>query len=133
MKFDNFVMKNLYIMLRFIFTSILFGCISLLQAQVIKFDNTLHDLGQIKENAPVTVKFRYTNTGKAPLVLGKAETFCDCTVPKIPKKPLIKGKSDYITVTFTPDEKGHFYRTVVIHSNALNGKISLVLQGTVTD
>lgn len=126
-------MTNRYKMLRFTFTFLFFSLASLLQAQVIKFDNTLHDFGQITEDAPVTVKFKYTNAGKAPLVLGKAETYCDCTVPKIAKKPLMPGKSDYITVTFIPDEKGHFYRTVVIHSNALNGKISLVVQGSVAE
>lgn len=100
-------------------------------AQTIKFENTLHDFGKIPEGKNVSFKFKFTNTGKAPLILLQPESSCDCTIPVVSKKPVLPAQSGELLVTFKPENAGPFYRTITVKSNATNGKMTLTIQGTV--
>jgi len=104
-----------------------------LKSQTIKFDNTLHDFGKIPDGKNVSFKFKFTNTGKAPLLLQQPESSCDCTIPVVSKAPVLPGKTNEILVTFKPENSGPFFRTITVKSNATNGKITLTIQGTVTE
>lgn len=121
-------------MLRFVFTLIisLIAVLSI-KAQTIKFDNTLHDFGKIPDGKNVSFRFKFINTGKAPLILSQPESSCDCTIPVVSKQPVLPGKSSEILVTFKPEDTGPFFRTITVKSNAANGKITLTIQGSVTE
>lgn len=70
----------------------------------IKFDTTRHDFGTIKaDGGTVTAEYRYTNTGKIPLVIDLVGNGgCGCTKPSYPKEPLAPGKSAVIKIHFNP-------------------------------
>ena len=42
-------------------------------APVIKFDKTVHDFGTLAYNADGTCEFKFTNTGKEPLIISKVK------------------------------------------------------------
>src|SRR5690606_8499536 len=68
------------------------------------FENTRYDFGTIREGEIVTHVFKFTNTGKVPLMISDARSTCGCTVPSYPKEPIPPGKGGEISVRF--DSKG---------------------------
>ena len=60
---------------------------------VISFEEEEHDFGTIINGTPVETSFKYTNTGKSPLVISNIKTSCGCTVPEDwSKDPLAPSK-----------------------------------------
>ncbi|WP_295770221.1 DUF1573 domain-containing protein [uncultured Mucilaginibacter sp.] len=70
------------------------------EAPVMKFETEAHDFGKIKQGDKVTYEFKYTNTGKSPLIIKDAYATCGCTVPEFDKTPIAPGASSVIKVTF---------------------------------
>ncbi|MDF2432288.1 MAG: hypothetical protein JWP44_1919 [Mucilaginibacter sp.] len=69
-------------------------------APSMKFDKDTHDFGKIKSGDKVTYDFKFTNTGKSPLIITDAVATCGCTKPEWPKTPVKPGESGMIHVTF---------------------------------
>lgn len=69
-------------------------------APVMKFEKEAHDFGKIKGGEKVTYDFKFTNTGKSPLIISDAVASCGCTRPEWPKTPVKPGESGNIHVTF---------------------------------
>lgn len=69
-------------------------------APVAKFEKESHDFGKIKEGDKVSYDFKFTNTGKSPLIITDARATCGCTTPTWPKAPVKPGESGVISVTF---------------------------------
>ncbi|HEX8019533.1 DUF1573 domain-containing protein [Mucilaginibacter sp.] len=69
-------------------------------APVAKFEKESHDFGKIKEGDKVSYDFKFTNTGKSPLIITSARATCGCTTPTWPKAPVKPGESGVISVTF---------------------------------
>jgi len=69
-------------------------------APVMKFDKETHDFGKIKSGEKVTWEFKFTNTGKSPLIVKDAIASCGCTKPEWPQTPIKPGESAAIKVTF---------------------------------
>ncbi|TFF35911.1 DUF1573 domain-containing protein [Mucilaginibacter psychrotolerans] len=67
---------------------------------VIKFEKETHDFGKIKTGDKVTYEFKFTNTGKSPLIIKDAIATCGCTKPEWPQKPIQPGEKGAIKVTF---------------------------------
>ena len=65
-----------------------------------KFEKETHDFGKIKTGEKVTYEFKFTNTGKSPLIIKDAVASCGCTKPEWPKTPIKPGESAAIKVTF---------------------------------
>ncbi|WEA00314.1 DUF1573 domain-containing protein [Mucilaginibacter sp. SJ] len=70
------------------------------KAPVAKFEKESHDFGKIKEGDKVSYDFKFTNTGKSPLIITNARATCGCTTPTWPKAPVKPGESGVISVTF---------------------------------
>ena len=49
------------------------------------FESTEYDFGSVNEGEVVDYTFKFTNTGKTPLLISKATASCGCTVPLWPK------------------------------------------------
>ncbi len=64
----------------------------------ITFEKLEHDYGKVVQGGDGVTQFKYTNTGKVPLVLSKVRSSCGCTVPSWSKEPLMPGQSASITV-----------------------------------
>jgi hypothetical protein len=100
-------------------------------APEISFDKTVHDYGTIIQGADGTCEFKFTNTGKEPLILSKPQSSCGCTVPTWPQEPILPGKSDVIKVTYNTNNIGPINKTVTVSSNAKTARVVLSIKGTV--
>jgi hypothetical protein len=75
--------------------------------------------------------FKFTNTGKSPLVISSAKGSCGCTVPNWPKEPVKKGESGAINVSYDTKRVGPFTKTVTINSNAKTAVKVITIKGKV--
>ena len=76
------------------------------QRAKIAFEKTTFNMGLVQENGgKVTHEFKFTNKGKAPLLIKFIETTCGCTTPKWNRKPIPPGDSGVVTVTFNPKDR----------------------------
>ena len=100
-------------------------------AAEITFETELHDYGTIDYAADGTYAFKFTNTGKDPLVITNCQGSCGCTVPKWPKEPVLKGQSAYINVSYDTKRPGPFTKTVTVTSNAKTATKVLTIKGVV--
>ncbi|MBK0380842.1 DUF1573 domain-containing protein [Mucilaginibacter segetis] len=81
------------------------GNVSATNAPVMTFEKETHDFGKIKRGEKVTYGFKFTNTGKSPLIIKNAVASCGCTVPEWPKTPVKPGETATIKVTFDSTSK----------------------------
>jgi hypothetical protein len=91
----------------------------------ITFEKLIHDFGKVKPETDNRYKFKFTNTGKNPLIISDVKASCGCTTPYKPEKPILPGKSDYIDVNFHPkaSQSGDISKTITVESN-IEAKIS---------
>jgi hypothetical protein len=73
-------------------------------APVMKLEKVTHDFGKIKTGDIVTYNFKFTNTGKSPLIITDGYASCGCTKPTWPNTPIKPGDGGMIHVVF--DSKG---------------------------
>src|SRR4051812_30157563 len=64
------------------------------------FETEVHDYGTIKQGAEGTYEFKFTNTGKEPVLISNARGSCGCTVPTWPKEAIKKGETSSIKVHY---------------------------------
>jgi hypothetical protein len=97
-----------------------------------KFESEEYSFGSIIQGESVTHEFKFTNTGKAPLIISNAEGSCGCTVPIYPKEPILFNQSSVIKVTFNSTGKlGIQDKTVTLTSNAKQNPMIIHIKGTV--
>jgi hypothetical protein len=95
------------------------------------WESSVHDFGKIKQGIPVTHEFRFTNTGKAPLIIVNAQPSCGCTTPDWTKTPVEPGGSGFIKATFNAGAAGPFNKTVTVTANVEGGFVLLTIKGEV--
>lgn len=84
----------------------------------ISFPVMQHSFGKIKQNSENTYTFKFTNSGKEPLVISDAKGSCGCTVPEYPKEPIAPGASSEIKVVYKPGaQQGNQSKTVTVTAN----------------
>lgn len=94
---------------------------------ILTFEDEVVDYGTIEQGADGVREFKFTNTGKAPLIISNAQGSCGCTVPTWPKEPIKPGESSVIKVKYDTKRLGAINKTVTITSNA-GGDASKVLR-----
>jgi hypothetical protein len=97
----------------------------------ISFEKTVHDYGTIPFGGNGVCTFKFTNTGKEPLILSQPQSSCGCTVPTWPKEPVLPGDSEEIQVTYNTKKAGPINKTVTIRSNAKTNTVVLRITGKV--
>lgn len=97
----------------------------------IKFEKTTHDFGTVKWAGNGDCEFKFTNTGKEPLILSNCQGSCGCTVPTCPKEPILPGKTGSIKVHYDTKRPGPINKQVTVQSNAKSGQQILKITGTV--
>ena len=113
------------------------ACILALTAEakkypLIKFEKTTIDLGTFSQDDPVRkCKFKFTNAGKAKLVINYVHTSCGCTVADYPKDPIAPGASGEITVTYDGSNKmpGKFKKHIQVFSNCKDDLSRIFIEG----
>lgn len=69
-------------------------------AAVLSFAVASYNFGKIKQGEKVHYDYKFTNTGKTPLIISGATATCGCTVPETPKEPIKPGEEGVIKVIF---------------------------------
>lgn len=87
-------------------------------APVITFESEVIDYGTIDQGSNGERVFKFTNTGKSPLVISNIKSTCGCTVPKAPKDPIMPGESGTIKVTYDTKRLNGFSKMIMVYSNA---------------
>ena len=103
-------------------------------AAVMTFDNENYNFGKIAPGEKVHYSYKFKNTGKSPLIITNATATCGCTVPEIPKEPILPGASASINVVF--DSAGKFGmqdKVVTVTSNANPTVAELHLTGEIKE
>jgi hypothetical protein len=67
----------------------------------ISFEKTVCDLGEVGQGTKNTCEFRFTNTGRGPLKIGKISRTCGCTVFQLDKKQYAPNETGTIKVSYT--------------------------------
>ncbi|MBB5397622.1 MULTISPECIES: DUF1573 domain-containing protein [unclassified Mucilaginibacter] len=109
------------------------GNVAATNAPVMKFEKETHDFGKIKEGEKVTYEFKFTNSGKSPLIIKDAVATCGCTKPEWPKAPIQPGQAGAIKVTFNSAAKmGLQDKQITITANTNPAQNMVHLIGEVT-
>lgn len=99
----------------------------------IKFEKMDHNFGTIKEeNGPANYTFKFTNTGKIPLIIHGAVASCGCTTPEWSKEPILPGKTGFIKASYNPELRpGVFTKSITVNANISNSVVVLTISGDV--
>ncbi len=97
----------------------------------IKFTATVHDFGSILQNANGKFAFKFTNTGKEPLIIQNVRSSCGCTIAKRPTAPILPGETGEIAVKYDTRRIGPFHKNITVTSNADNKSVVLNIKGKV--
>ncbi|WEK38025.1 MAG: DUF1573 domain-containing protein [Candidatus Pseudobacter hemicellulosilyticus] len=97
----------------------------------VKFKEVTHDFGKIKQNAPVTFDFVFTNVSDKPVVIEAATASCGCTTPVKPEAPIAKGKTNKITAGFNAAALGPFSKNITIKVAGIDMPLDLKITGEV--
>ncbi|WP_299706021.1 DUF1573 domain-containing protein [uncultured Pontibacter sp.] len=101
-------------------------------AAVMSFQETEYDFGTIKEGEVVEHTFKFTNTGKAPLIIESASASCGCTAPDWTKTPVAPGEEGQVKVRFDSRNKpGQQSPTVTIRANTEPNIMRVSMKGNV--
>ncbi len=113
------------------FLFIAFAGICFAQDSPVKFTETKHSFGKIKQGVPVTTEFSFTNTSGKPVIIEVATAECGCTTPDYPKTPIMKDKTSAIKVTYNAENEGHFEKKVTVKFAKVAQPVFLVIEGDV--
>ncbi len=99
---------------------------------VLTFEKDMHDFGRLTAGENISYSFKFTNTGKADLVISGFDTSCGCTVADYPKELIKPGEGGYVTVSFrSAGKSGQQYQEVTVTSNAKPAKVKLKIRAEV--
>jgi len=103
-------------------------------APVMKFEKETHDFGKLIVGKKVSYDFKFTNTGKSPLIITDGYASCGCTKPEWPKAPIKPGDSGIIHVTFNSQGKtpGLQDKLITITANTVPAQNMVHLIGELT-
>lgn len=84
----------------------------------ITFEKLMHDFGEVAPGTTGIYEFKFTNTGKALLKIGKIRCSCGCTVARLPKKEYAPGESGAVKVSYSVGSRsGSTRKTCSVPSN----------------
>lgn len=101
------------------------------ETAVIAWDSQTFNFGKIKQGTPVTHEFKFTNTGKTPLVIANVAASCGCTTPAWSREPVAPGQQGFIKATYSAAAAGNFNKTVTVTANTETGSVQLSISGEV--
>ncbi len=101
----------------------------------IKFERVTIDLGTFSQDETLhTCVFKFTNVGKAKLVINYVSTSCGCTGAEYPKDYISPGASGEIKVTYDSKGKvpGRFNKIIQVYTNCKDDLVKLSITGDMT-
>lgn len=100
-------------------------------AGVFEFETEVLDYGTIAHNSDGKRVLKFKNIGKAPIIISRAKGSCGCTVPTVPKRPIMPGETAEIGVKYSTNRVGSFSKTITLYSNASEKTKTLKVKGKV--
>jgi hypothetical protein len=98
----------------------------------ITYEESMFHFGTVKEGDVVTHDFKFTNTGKVPLVINNARSSCGCTIPEWPKDAIPPGGTGVISARFNTDKKEGFQsKLIMVSANTYPRETKVVVRGDV--
>jgi hypothetical protein len=108
------------------------GTVDTVNVAKMAFEQTVYEFGEVDEGATVKHEFKFTNTGKQPLLIQNAHSTCGCTVPDWPKDVIPPGQTGIIKVEFDTKGKTELQeKSVIITANTYPSVTRLYLKGIV--
>jgi len=95
-----------------------------------KIDKTKYLFGCVRNKSINTAVFKVLNTGNHPLVISRVSVTCGCVKANWDEQPLKPGETTTIQVEMTPDETGHFIKTIAVYCNTNDSPLRLTVSGT---
>lgn len=100
-------------------------------AGVFEFEVETVDYGTIAHNSDGKRAFKFKNVGKSPIIISRAKGSCGCTVPTVPKRPIMPGETAEIGVKYATNRVGAFSKTITLYSNASEATKTIRIKGVV--
>lgn len=134
---DVFLLKIFFL---FIFITICMSCISKTyekddvagdELANITFKKRVHNFGNIPSGKAVSTLFKFSNTGKTPLLIKEVTTSCGCTVPEWPKEIIEPNNSGEIKIVYDVKSPGRFNKAITVFYNGKNSPQILSIKGEV--
>lgn len=98
-----------------------FGSMSaeeLANAPVVKFNESSHDFGEMKQGDKKDYTFTITNEGKSDLIIRRVRSSCGCTAVAPAKKVIAGGETAPVKVTFdSRGKRGRQSKSVTVITN----------------
>lgn len=99
---------------------------------IISFEKTEHDFGKVIRGEKVIYRFKFKNTGKAPLIISDVASSCGCTVPEYSKLPVPPEGEGVVLVSFNSQGLNGFKnKSITVISNSQPAVTVLKLTATV--
>jgi len=101
----------------------------------IKWDQEMHDFGEIEKGKPVTYEFSFTNNTKETVLITNVRPACGCTAANYTKTPIKPGEKGMVAATFNAANVGVFQKSVTIttNENGVDAVKTLSFKGKVLD
>lgn len=95
----------------------------------------LFDAGRVVKGEVVHAKFKVTNTGDFPLVIGEVKVGCSCTLASKPEDPIAPGSTGIIEASVDTEKigTGVFNKSISIIANTVPSTTEVVIQGNVVE
>jgi hypothetical protein len=101
-------------------------------APVLTFAEAQFDFGDIQPNSKVQHLFKFTNTGKTPLLIADATASCGCTTPSWTKEPIAPGATGELQVQFdSRGKQGLINKQVSVRANTQPNINTIYIKGNV--
>ncbi|MDJ0366146.1 DUF1573 domain-containing protein [Hymenobacter sp. H14-R3] len=101
-------------------------------APVMAFAEAQFDFGDIKPDSKVQHTFKFTNTGKTPLLIADATASCGCTTPSWTKEPVAPGATGELQVQFdSRGKQGLINKQVSVRANTQPNTNTIYIKGNV--
>jgi opacity protein-like surface antigen len=100
-------------------------------APEITFESETIDYGTIDYASNGVREFKFTNTGKTPLIISGAAGSCGCTTPEWPREEIKPGETRVIKVKYDTNRVGSFEKNITVTSNAKTPNKVLRIKGMV--
>lgn len=80
-------------------------------------DSTTQNLGQLKKNEQVEIRYRFKNAGSKNLVIQDVTAGCGCTIPEKPERAFAPGEEGVIKAKFNGSGQGPIIKDITVLAN----------------
>ncbi len=108
------------------------GTVDSSDAAQIRFEHEIFHFDTVREGTVVKHTFKFTNTGKKPLIISDARSTCGCTVSEYSKEIIDPGESGHIIARFNTSGKTLTQdKAISVYANTIPPKTIVRLRGYV--